>query len=160
MTTTPQLSAEDLASATKELAKLPLLGPVLWLYARDPQRKYTFVADMDFRLLPPLIHNQCHLLSKGQVPWAFFSWAFVSEAVDARLRTTQPVIAPHEWKSGEIPWLIDALMPFSVGANAAERESLLAEMAKQIAPGKPVQGWVDDGKNGAALRTFNTERLQ
>ena len=45
MTTTPQLSTEDLASATKELAKLPLLGPVLWLYARDPQRKHTFVAD-------------------------------------------------------------------------------------------------------------------
>ena len=147
-------SAADIESATKELAKLPLLGPVLWLYARDPQRKYTFVADMDFRLLPPLIHNQCHLLSRGTVPWAFFSWAFVSEAVDARLRTTQPVIAPHEWKSGAIPWLIDVVMPFSVGANVAERENLLAEACKQVGGAKPVHGWVEDGKGGISLRTL------
>ena len=50
----------------------------------------------------------------------------MSEAVDARLRTTQPIIAPHEWKSGTIAWLIDTVMPFSVGTNLAERESFLA----------------------------------
>ncbi len=54
---TPLHTAAEIELATKELAKLPLLGPVLWLYARDPQRKYTFVADMDFRL-PSLVKFQ------------------------------------------------------------------------------------------------------
>ena len=68
--------------------------------------------------------------------------------MDARLRTTQPVIAPHEWKSGAIPWLIDVVMPFSVGANVAERENLLAEACKQVGGAKPVHGWVEDWVSG------------
>ena len=32
-------------AAVKQLAKLPILGPVLWLYAKDPEKKYLFLAD-------------------------------------------------------------------------------------------------------------------
>ena len=35
-----------------------------------------------------------------------------SDAVDARLRSGVPALAPHEWKGGEHAWLIDVISPF------------------------------------------------
>ena len=147
-TTPPKPSAADLQSAKKELTKLPLLGPALWLFARDPQRKFTFLADMDWRLLPPLVLDQCRLYSKEDVPWAFFTWAFVSDAVDQRLRSTSPIIAPHEWRSGDKAWLIDVVTPFGGG------EPLAIEAIKQFAPGKAVSAWVFDDQGKASLKEF------
>ena len=98
-TPSPQL-LENFESAKKELTKLPLLGPALWLYARDAQRRFTFIADIDWRLMPPLVLDQCRLFSKADMRWGFFTWAFVNDAVDQRLRSAVPVIAPHAWKGG------------------------------------------------------------
>lgn len=122
----------QLDSARKELTKLPMLGPVLWLYARDPNRRFTFVGDLDWRLLPPLVLDQCSLFSKEEVPWAYFAWAKVSPEVDQRLRTSTPVIGPHEWHSGDIPWLIDVVMPYG------EDLDLLKQAIGRFAPGQLV----------------------
>ena len=126
----------QLDTVRKELAKLPMLGPVLWLYARDENRRFTFVADMDWRLLPPLVLNQNALYSKHEMPWAYFSWAFVNEAVDARLRSKTPVIAPHEWQCGDIPWLIDVVSPHG------EDPELMKETIARFAPGLMVNALV------------------
>lgn len=104
------LSALD--QAKEGLAKLPILGPALWLYARDPVRKYMFVADIDWALLPAIVLDQCRLYTKGGLPYAFVTWALVSDAVEARLRSSEPKIAPHEWQSGPHLWVIDAVAPF------------------------------------------------
>jgi cytolysin-activating lysine-acyltransferase len=148
MTTIPTATAQQLAAATKELAKLPLLGPVMWLYARDPQRKYTFAADLDWRLLPPLVLEQCKLYSKQELPWAFFSWAMVSSEVDQRLRSASPTIAPHEWHSGSIPWLVDVITPFG------EEPALIQEVVAQFAKGKLVSAWVSGANGQTTLREF------
>lgn len=133
-TTAP--TEQQLESARRELTKLPLLGPVLWLYARDAQRRFTFVADMDWRLLPPLVLDQCRLYNKEGVPWAYFAWATVSAEVDQRLRSASPIIAPHEWHSGSIPWLIDLVMPFG------EEPALIQEVIAQFAKGQKVSAWM------------------
>jgi len=134
--TTSSDPAAQLAAAKKELTKLPLLGPAMWLMARDQRLRYTFVGDLDWRLLPPLLADQCRLYSKADMPWAFVTWAFVSDEVDKRLRTTSPVIAPHEWKSGENPWLIDVIAPFG------EAEEVAKEAAAQMGGGKAVRVWL------------------
>jgi cytolysin-activating lysine-acyltransferase len=134
---------DQLESAKKELTKLPLLGPAMWLFARDARLRFTFIADLDWRLLPPLVLDQCRLYSKADMPWAFTTWAFVSDAVDQRLRSTAPLIAPHEWKSGDKPWLIDVVAPFG------DVEAVANEAAAQISNGKPVSAWLT-GANGQA----------
>jgi len=121
------MNDEQLTSATHELEKLPLLGPALWLFARDPMRRFTFVADIDWRLLPPLVLDQCKLYSREGLPWAFVTWAWVSEAVEQRLRSSAPLIAPHEWKGGDRLWFIDVVAPFG-DAPAIARQAL-QEMA-------------------------------
>lgn len=108
MKTTPQ----QLQEAKASLEKLPILGPVMWLYARDDRKKYTFIAEQDWLLIPPIILDQCKLYMRDEIPWAFCTWAFVSDEIDARLRSNGPRIAPHEWKSGTHPWIIDIVAPF------------------------------------------------
>lgn len=129
------MNPEQLASAKQELEKLPLLGPALWLFARDPMRRYTFIADLDWRLLPPLVLDQCKLYSREGIPWAFVTWARVSDAIDQRLRSAAPVIAPHEWKSGAKLWLIDVVAPFGDApgiARQALREMPGAETSASV----------------------------
>lgn len=125
MTTPQETTLEDaqLATARRELAKLPLLGPVAWLLARDAQRRFSFFADVDWRFTPPLVLDQCKLYNRQDIPWAFVSWARVNDAVNERLRSGTPTISPHEWQSGPHLWFIDVLAPFG-GAREAAQQAL------------------------------------
>lgn len=127
-----------LEQAKEALAKLPILGPALWLYARDPVKKFMFLGDTDWAVLPPIVLDQCRLYTKNGLPYAFITWAFVNEAVTARLRSAQPKIAPHEWKCGEELWLIDAVAPFG------QLEETLKELRETIFPGRKVSALLPD----------------
>jgi cytolysin-activating lysine-acyltransferase len=141
----------QLESAKKELAKLPILGPATWLFARDPLRRHTFFADMDWRLMPPLVLDQCKLYTKAEMPWAFVTWALVSDAVDQRLRSSSPVIAPHEWRGGDHLWLIDVVAPFGGG------EELARQAVKEVAPGRKASVWLPDASGQARLKELSDE---
>ena len=134
--------AAALDEARAALAKLPILGPALWLYARDPARKYMFLADIEVTLLPPILLDQCRLFSKDGIPFAFFTWARVSDGVDWRMRGGVLRIAPHEWKSGEHIWLMDAVAPFG-GA-----EPLFEQLRREALAGKKIRSLAPDPKAG------------
>jgi cytolysin-activating lysine-acyltransferase len=122
--------AFDLEQARAGLAKLPVLGPALWLYARDPLRRYSFMGDMDWLLLPPVVLDQCRLFMKDGIPFGFFTWALVSDAIDQRLRSGVAKLAPHEWKSGEHLWLIDMVSPFG------RPDAMINELLQGISGGR------------------------
>ncbi|MCB9712109.1 MAG: toxin-activating lysine-acyltransferase [Nitrospiraceae bacterium] len=53
------------------------------------------------------------------IPLGLALWAHVSDEVDKKLEAQQQAnipfrLAPHEWKSGEIPWLLAVLAPQDV----------------------------------------------
>lgn len=137
-----ELAKLGLEQARAGLAKLPILGPALWLYARDANRKFSFVGDIDWLLLPPVILDQCRLYTKNGIPFAFFTWASVSDAVDARLRSGAARIAPHEWKSGPHVWLIDLVTPFG------QADEMLAELLQNALTGKVVKALLPDPHQG------------
>lgn len=139
-------TAQDLASAKAALSKLPILGPALWLYARDPLRKFTFMADIDWILLPPVVLDQCRLYTKDEIPFAFFTWAQVSDAVDQRLRSGILRVAPHEWQSGEHLWLIDAVAPFG------QLDEMIAELHKTNFSGQKISALIPDAAQGNQLK--------
>jgi cytolysin-activating lysine-acyltransferase len=126
------LSSDGLTQTKAALAKLPMLGPVMWLYARDPAKRWTFVADQDWLLLPPLVLDQCKLYVKQEIPWAYCSWAMVSDAVHERLKSGVTSIAPTEWQSGPHCWLIDFTTPFG------EAEKILEDLRTTALKGKDV----------------------
>lgn len=131
-----------LETAQAALAKLPILGPALWLYARDPHRKFMFMADIDGAILPPVILDQCRLYTRNNIPFAFFTWAMVSDAVDQRLRSGTPRIAPHEWQSGEHLWLVDVVVPFG------QTEQMIDELRKTQFPERQVSALLPDPNQG------------
>lgn len=143
---TAQLSAKEIEESKKALSKLPILGPALWLYARDSLRKYMFVGDIDWMLLPPVVLDQCRLYSKSDLPFAFITWAFVDDNVDARLRSHHPKIAPHEWKSGEHVWLIDVVTPFG------HMDETVKDLQKLMFANKTVNALLPDAKESGNLR--------
>lgn len=134
-----------LEQAKDALAKLPILGPALWLYARDPVKKFMFLGDTDWAVLPPIVLDQCRLYTKNGLPYAFITWAFVNDAVAKRLRSAQPKIAPHEWKCGEEVWIIDAVAPFG------QLEETLKELRETMFPGKKVCALLPDPAKAGAV---------
>ncbi|WP_319240965.1 toxin-activating lysine-acyltransferase [uncultured Propionivibrio sp.] len=142
--------------AKKGLAKLPILGPALWLYARDPVRRFLFVSDIDWAILPPVVLDQCRLYLKDSLPCAFFSWAFVDGAVADRLRTGQSKLAPHEWNVGEDVWVIDAVAPFG------QLDEMLLELRQTVLAGRKVSTLLPDPENIGALivREFSPEEAR
>jgi cytolysin-activating lysine-acyltransferase len=135
METKPHVfNEQDLANAQQALSKLPILGPAMWLYAKDPVRRYTFIAETDFTIMPPIILDQCRLYTRSQIPFAFITWAKVSDEVHQRLLSGTPKIAPHEWQGGENIWLIDIVTHFG------QSEETINEMLA-LFPGKRVHGF-------------------
>lgn len=145
-TVSPGLSEKEIEESKKALSKLPILGPALWLYARDPLRKFMFVGDIDWMLLPPVVLDQCRLYSKSDLPFAFITWAFVDDKVDARLRSHHPKIAPHEWKSGEHVWLIDVVTPFG------HTEETVKDLQKLMFADKTVNALLPSANESGNLR--------
>ncbi|MBV1786781.1 toxin-activating lysine-acyltransferase [Marinobacterium sp. D7] len=134
-----------LNDARGALSKLPILGPALWLYARDPMKKYLFMGDIDWVLLPPVVLDQCRLYTKEELPYAFFTWARVNDQIDSRLRTSHAKLAPHEWNCGEHVWIIDAVAPFG------QLEETIKELRENIFPGLPVSALLPDPSKAGAV---------
>ncbi len=142
----PNLQA--LLQAKDSLKKLPILGPAVWLYARDDLRKYTFIAEQDWLLIPPIILDQCKLYTRDEIPWAFATWAFVSDEVDARLRGNSPRIAPHEWQSGPHPWVIDIVAPFG------ERDVMLEDLRHSVFSGSAISALEARGNGSVVVQDY------
>ncbi len=139
------MTTQQLQDAKTALKKLPILGPALWLYARDERKKFTFISDQDWLLMPPILLDQCKLYIKEEIPWAFITWALVNDEIDARLRSAIPRIAPHEWKSGAHVWLIDVVAPFGQAMETIE------ELRKTQFAGHKVCALLPDPQQGNQL---------
>jgi cytolysin-activating lysine-acyltransferase len=138
-------SQAGLKEAQNSLSKLPIMGPALWLYARDPLKKFMFMADIDWAILPPVILDQCRLYTKDGIPFAFFTWALVNDAIDQRLRSCTPRIAPHEWQSGQHLWLVDVVTPFG------KTEEMIDELRKAQFPDRKISALLPDPQQGNRL---------
>jgi cytolysin-activating lysine-acyltransferase len=108
---TPEAIKLALEQAKSVLKKLPLLGPIAWLFMNSPQHRNQFIADLEWRVMPPLVLEQAKLYMRDEAPVAYASWAFLSPEVAERYRSTGR-LAPGDWKSGAEAWLIDLVAPF------------------------------------------------
>ena len=127
------------------LAKLPLLGPVVWLYMHAPSHKHLFVADIEWMLVPPMTLNQYKLYMKEEAPLAYASWAFVDEETEKRLLSGRVRLAPKEWRSGDRLWLIDLVAPFGGGKD------VLKDIRDNIFPNRPIKQLLPDA-DGKGVR--------
>ena len=93
-------------------------GEMVSLLMRSSHYKHYSLAELEWLLLPPLMHNQFLVVEArskengASVPVGLALWARVSEDVNKRLSENldRPIkLRPDEWQSGEINWLVDMI---------------------------------------------------
>ena len=93
-------------------------GEMVSLLMRSTHYKHYSLAELEWLLLPPLMHNQFLVVEArskengASVPVGLALWASVSEDTDKRLSENldQPIkLRPDEWKSGDNHWIIDVI---------------------------------------------------
>lgn len=118
-------------NARHALALLPVLGHVTWLMLQQGATRNTLVADLEWRVLPPLLLKQAKLHMRDDAPLAFVSWALLSDEAALRYRGAPHRLAAADWKSGDQVWLVDLFTPFG-GA-----QEVLKDLRQQFA-GRPI----------------------
>ncbi|WP_329647371.1 toxin-activating lysine-acyltransferase [Hyphomicrobium sp.] len=90
------------------------LGEIVSVLMRSPTTRQHQLSELEWMVMPAIKHGQflvAHSRSKttGAVDVVgFVLWALVSPEVDKKLgnSSAQLRLAPAEWKSGDIPWII------------------------------------------------------
>ena len=112
------MTADELArhrALSKHVAAT--FGEIVSLLMRQPSSRGRTLADLEWLVMPALMANQISVAEAQSVshgytmPVAVILWARVSPEVDRRLagqldRSFE--LAPNEWTSGDIIWLIEA----------------------------------------------------
>jgi cytolysin-activating lysine-acyltransferase len=119
------MRASDSDAATvpsqEEIANLNLLGRIVWLLSLSPPHKHLFLADLEWRVRPPLLLKQCRLVQRRGRPFAFVSWALVTPDIAERLRKSPGErLRPDEWRSGAQPIFVDVVAPFGGAQEIAQ----------------------------------------
>lgn len=130
------------AQSLKVLKRLPAMGPVIMLYMQSSHRRFQFISDLEWLLLPPLVGGQCKLYMKKEYPISFISWAFLDEDAEKRLFHNGGKLRPEDWKSGKNLWIIDIVAPFG-GV-----ENMLKDIQKNEFPGQAIKMIAPDPKTG------------
>lgn len=97
------------------------VGEVVGALLRSERHRRLRLQDFESRFVPAMVLGQ-FAVAHAQVPQrpgetapvAVVVWAFVSEAVDQRLQREGGfplTVQKDEWRSGPIPWLVDAAGP-------------------------------------------------
>ena len=153
-----QNEAEELKNALHEkamqlLKKLPAFGPVILLYLQSSHRRFHFISDLEWLLIPPLVSGQCKLYMKKEYPFAYVSWAFLNEESEKILSTNGGRIRPEDWKSGDQLWIMDIVAPFG------EADKMLADLQRNEFPDRTIRVLVPDPKTGGIgmreLKSYN-----
>jgi cytolysin-activating lysine-acyltransferase len=150
------LPPEDLKKRAEVSQRLAAtMGRIVRLMSRSPRHRDHKLSDLEWLALPAVRTGQCALVeaqskTHGHVaPVAAVLWARVSAEVDKRLsdKLDEPIrLAPSEWRSGDILWLVDA-----IGDDRAIA-GLVQQLRAKEWKDKPVKARVTDANGHVKTR--------
>jgi len=115
-------SRKILAGATVSKMVASAIGDMVTLYSKDLAHKHFAFADMEWKILPPIINGQFIITHANDEAYAtlrpigLVTWAKVSDDLDKRFsKQAQGKLVrlhPQEWTSGEHVWLVDVVGTF------------------------------------------------
>jgi cytolysin-activating lysine-acyltransferase len=134
-----------------------LLGEMTWLLTQSPLHRGLSIGDLDWLVMPPLIHRQFYLFRDGEKPVGLAMWAKCGPAAVAKLEAgmIEPGnrLALEEWTDGDQIWLVDLVAPFAT-ANNRQREIMIADLITGPLKGKEFRFHQTDPQTGK--RTVQT----
>ncbi|HEX8401999.1 MAG TPA: toxin-activating lysine-acyltransferase [Allosphingosinicella sp.] len=128
-----------------------LLGEMAWLLTQSPLHRALSIGDLEWLVMPALIHQQFYIFRDGEKPVGLALWAFCNASAEAKL--DRGMIEPEnrltleEWKSGDSIWLVDLVAPFASGENK-HRQIMIADIISGPLAGKAFKFHQTDPASG------------
>lgn len=109
-----------------------VMGEIVWLLSQSPQHKNFFISDLEWLVMTPILLNQFRIFYAPDRPIGVALWAYVNERVDERLSGGNARLAPADWKSGDILWLVDIVAPYG------GQEEMLKDLKVKVFPEREI----------------------
>ena len=126
-----QASAETAAGGGAAVTVSHLLGEMAWLLTQSPLQRGLAMGDLEWLVMPPLIHRQFYIFRDGDRPVGLALWAKCTPEAEAKLEAgmiePENRLTLEEWTSGETIWLVDLIAPFADQQNR-HREIMIADL--------------------------------
>jgi len=128
-----------------------VLGEMAWLLTQSPLHKALAIGDLEWLVMPALIHRQFYIFRDGDRPVGLALWAKCTPAAEAKLE--RGMIEPEnrltleEWNSGSAVWLVDLIAPFADQSNR-HREIMIADLISGPLAGESFKFHVTDPATG------------
>lgn len=149
------MSENPLRQPPEAAAKPPtvshLLGEITWLLTQSPLHKALAIADLEWLVMPALVHRQFYIFRDGDKPIGVALWAKCGPEAEAKL--DRGMIEPEnrltldEWNSGSAVWLVDLIAPFANDVNK-HREIMIADLISGPLAGTSFKFHQTDGVSG------------
>ncbi len=118
-----------------------ILGQIVAVLMQSPQHKHYSLADLEWLVLPAVLSGQFRVVqaqaqqSGAVAPVGVAMWATVSAEADKRLSdlSAPARLRPDEWRSGDIPWLMELV------CDARVQQALLKELSDNTFKNRPVK---------------------
>jgi cytolysin-activating lysine-acyltransferase len=127
------------------------LGEMTWLLTQSPLHRAFSICDLEWLVMPALIHEQFYTFRDGDRPIGLALWAKCGP--DAVAKLDRGMIEPEnrltleEWMNGDQIWLVDMIAPFANAENK-HREVMMADLISGPLAGKAFNFHLTDPATG------------
>lgn len=137
------------------------LGEMAWLLSQSPLHKALAIGDLEWLVMPALIHQQFYLFRDGQQPVGLALWAKCNPVAVAKLEggmiEPENRLTLEEWTNGDQIWLVDLIAPFANAENR-QREIMIADLISGPLKGKAFHFHQTDPNTGKrTVQTFSAD---
>lgn len=116
-----------------------ILGEMTWLLTQSPLHRALAIGDLEWLVMPALIHEQFYLFRDGDQPVGLALWAkcnaTAAKKLDGGMIEPENRLTLEEWTNGDQIWLVDLIAPFTNGENR-HREIMMADLISGPLAGK------------------------
>lgn len=134
-----------------------LLGEMTWLLTQSPLHRSFALSDLEWLVMPALIHEQFYMFRDGDQPVGLALWAKckpdVVKKLDGGMIEPENRLTLEEWTNGDQIWLVDLISPFTNAENK-HREIMMADLISGPLAGKAFNFHQTDPNTGK--RTVQT----
>lgn len=151
----PSASASTFAAGAAPQGPAPtvshILGEMTWLMTQSLLHKAMNIGDLEWLVMPPLIHEQFYLFRDGQQPVGLALWAKCGPEAARKLEggmiEPENRLTLEEWANGDEIWLVDLIAPFADAQNR-HREVMIADLISGPLAGKAFNFHQTDPQTG------------
>jgi cytolysin-activating lysine-acyltransferase len=125
-----------------------VLGEITWLMSQSKAHKSFFISDLEWLVMPPILLKHFRIFydtgtpaeaGKPAVegkPIGVVLWASVNDIVSARLAEGGGRMAPQDWTSGDMLWIVEVIAPFG------GHDAMVADLKERVFPGREIRALV------------------